>query len=152
MKNRLPLDWPAARAVARILLAAALLSACAGSSTTTRSRTEGSEGDDVAMGTSISVHGNQPDAWLEQARQRARDSLYADAAALLHKVHDAPTATDEQKATALLELAKLNLNILNPTRSEAKAREYYEQVMREFPDTEQSKTAEERLDLLGPAE
>jgi Tfp pilus assembly protein PilF len=139
--------------VAGVLLAAALLSACAvGSSSTTRSRTEGSEGDEVTQGTSLSVHGNQPDAWLEQARQRARDNLYSDAAALLHKVHDAPTATNEQKATALLELAKLNLNILNPARSEAKAREYYEQVMREFPDTEQSKTAEERLDLLGPAE
>jgi Tfp pilus assembly protein PilF len=137
---------------AHALVAAALLASCAiGSSTTTRSRTEGAE-DEVSMGTSVSVHGNQPDAWLEQARQRARDNLYADAAALLHKVHEAPEATDEQKATGLLELAKLNLNILNPSRSEAKAREFYEQVMREFPDTEQSKTAEERLDLLGPAE
>ena len=139
--------------LAAILLVAALLSACAvGSSTTTRSRTEGAEGEEVSAGTSISVHANQPDAWLEQARQRARDNLWADAASLLHKVHEAPTATAEQKATALLELAKLELNILNPTRSEAKAREYYEQVMREFPKTEQSKTAEERLDLLGPAE
>jgi len=144
MRNRVP--------ILLALVASTLVSACAvGSSTTTRSREEGFE-DEVSMGTSLSVHGNKPDAWLEQAKQRARDGLWTDAATLLHRVYGAPDATDEQKATALLELARLNLNVLNPGRSEAKAREYFEQVIDEFPDSEQRKTAEERIDLLGRPE
>ena len=133
-------------------LVAAFVSSCSiGSSTTTRGRTEGFE-DEVTVGTSLSVHGNKPDAWLEQARQRARDGLWADAAALFHRVHGASDATDEQKATALLELARLNLNVLNPGRSEAMAREYFERVAAEFPETESARKAKERLELLGPTE
>ena len=133
-------------------LAAAVVSSCSvGSSTTTRGRTEGLE-DEASVGTSLSLHGNKPDAWMDQARQRARDGLWADAAALFYRVYGEPDATDEQKATALLELARLNLNVLNPGRSEAKARDYFAQVVAEFPGTEPARKAKERLDLLGPAE
>ncbi len=133
----------------RLAILAMLVSSCSiGSSSTTRTR----DADEVSVGTSLSVHGNQPDAWLEQAKQRARDGLYADAASLFHRVYGTADATDEQKATALLELARLNMNVLNPGRSEEKAREYYQQVRDEFPKTEQSKKAKERLELLGPAE
>lgn len=134
------------------LLGAVLTSSCSiGSSTTTRDRTEGFE-DQITAGTSFSLHGNEPDAWLEQARQRARDGQWKDAATLFHRVHGTASATDDQKATALLELARLNLNVLNPGRNEATAREYYRQVITEFPKSEQAATAKERLKLLGPAE
>ncbi len=131
--------------------AGAAVSSCAvGSSTTTRSVDDIDQ--EVSVGTSYSVHGSQPSAWLEQARQHARDARFGEAKTLFQRVYDSSSAKPDQKASALLGLGRVHANVLNPNRSDEKARAYFERVVREFPDTEQRQEAEDRLDDLGPSE
>lgn len=126
-------------------LLATLLTSCAlGPQKTTE--TESVEGS--KRNTAIALHGNPAAAALETARQQMRDGEFAAASATLELIPDAADADPEQKAAALLELGRINVDVLNPRRDPELARQYFQRLVDEHPSSELVPRAREQLGRL----
>lgn len=122
-----------------------LLASCAiGPQKTTE--TEDIEGS--SRNTSVGLHGSADKAALEKARQQMRDGQFAAAAALLEPIVDSPEAEPEHKAEALLELGRINVDVLNPRRDPELARVYFQRLVDEHPSSELVPRAREHLERL----
>jgi|SRR5690606_37678153 len=126
-------------------LLAALLTSCAlGPQRTTE--TESIEGSN--RNTAIALYGNSAAAALETARQQMRDGEFAAAAATLEPIPDSADASPEHKAAALLELGRINVDVLNPRRDPELARTYFQRLVDEHPSSELVPRAREQLERL----
>ena len=123
-------------------LLAALLTSCAlGPQKTTE--TESVEGS--KRNTAIALHGNVAEAALETARQQMRDGEFTAASATLEPILESADASSEHKAAALLELGRINVDVLNPRRDPELARVYFQRLVDEYPSSELVPRASEQL-------
>lgn len=110
--------------------------------------TETEDVEGSSRNTSVGLHGSADGAALETARQQMRDGNFAAAAATLEPIADAAEADPEHKAAALLELGRINVDILNAQRDPGRARVYFQRLVDECPSSELVPRAREQLERV----
>jgi hypothetical protein len=122
------------RALGAVVLGAFL--ALSGSSCATRSESR-TDVDQHEYTTSVTIVANRAVATLQRGREAVSEGRFADGIAAFEAAYAMPEAKAEQREQALLALAQVHSNMLNPSRNPQKALAYYQQLLSEFPETKQ---------------
>jgi tetratricopeptide (TPR) repeat protein len=94
---------------------------------------------------SVTLHGSEEEAWLDRGRQMRAETAFDEAADLFRQVYELPSADQEHRAAALLELGLVHSDLLNPKKDHELALEYLRKLVDTYPDSEYREEAEQKI-------
>ncbi|MBD3337020.1 MAG: tetratricopeptide repeat protein [Candidatus Eisenbacteria bacterium] len=141
MARRSPLIVVSRLAAAACLLALVVhCNACTGRTLTDR--------DDESLSASVTLHTSPSAATLSKARGARTDGRYEEATRLLESVYLDTHADTAYRAQALFDLGQVHAELLNPHKDYSTAIAYFEELIREYPDSDLRHKARNRIEAV----
>jgi outer membrane protein assembly factor BamD (BamD/ComL family) len=109
--------------------------------------TYSSKSDEESTSTTTTFLGKN-DGLLKEAREQRMAGNFSEAIRLFEQLAKHPSAKADMKAQALLGLGDTYSSLMNQQRDYAKAKDYYQKVITNYPDTPWQKDAQKGLETV----